>query len=128
MASDYDYLAEDFLTGLIPEEKTRLYNDLLALEEVHKLNQDSSYYTFKNLKRIVHRHSERRKRTFRYINSYDKELVIHQVHEQHFFKNNYCIHVYFNSKECTYLFIEQLLTMLKAPSSPRIRNFQEITI
>ncbi|WP_430603832.1 hypothetical protein IGJ02_001407 [Enterococcus sp. DIV0724b] len=128
MTSDYDSLAQDFLTGLIPEERTKLYNDLLALEEVHKLNQHSSYYTFKNLKRAVHRHSERRKRTFRYMNSFNNELIIHQIHEQHFFKNKYCMHVYFNSQECTYLFIDCLLSVLKAPTSRPMRNFQEISI
>lgn len=128
MTSDYDSLAQDFLTGLRPEERTKLYNDLLALETVHKLNQHSTYYTFKNLKRAVHRRSERRKRTFRYMNSLNNELIIHQIHEQHFFKNNYCIHVYFNSQECSYLLIDQLLSMLKTPASTPVRTFQEITV
>ncbi|WP_207694247.1 hypothetical protein DOK67_0002418 [Enterococcus sp. DIV0212c] len=128
MTSDYDHLAQAFLAGLVPAERTKLYNDLLALEEVHKLNQHSSYYTFKNLKRAAHRHSERRKRTFRYMNNHNEELVIHQIHEQHFFKNTYCLHVYFNSEECTYLLIDHLLSMLKAPVSSPIRTFQEITI
>ncbi|MBM7688203.1 hypothetical protein BCR24_06100 [Enterococcus ureilyticus] len=128
MTSDYDNLAQEFLAGLVPEERTKLYNDLLALEEVHKLNQYSSYYTFKNLKRALHRHSERRKRTFRYLNKFNNELVIHQIHEQHFFKNNYCIHVYFNSQECNYLFIDHLLSMLKAPVKAPMRNFQELTV
>ncbi|WP_086312852.1 hypothetical protein A5821_000410 [Enterococcus sp. 7F3_DIV0205] len=128
MTSDYDSLAQDFLAGLKPEERTKLYNDLLALEEVHKLNQHSSYYTFKNLKRAVHRHSERRKRTFRYKNSFNTELVIHQIHEQHFFKNNYCIHVYFNAHEYTYLLIDHLLSALKTPKSATMRTFQEVTV
>ncbi|OTN90177.1 hypothetical protein A5819_002676 [Enterococcus sp. 7E2_DIV0204] len=128
MTSDYDSLAQDFLTGLAPEERTKLYNDLLALEVVHKLNQHSTYYTFKNLKRAAHRHSERRKRTFRYMNSFNNELIIHQIHEQHFFKNKYCIHVYFNSQEYNYLFIERLLSKLKSPVSAPMRTFQEITV
>lgn len=128
MTSDYDHLAQAFLAGLVLEEKTKLYNDLLALEEVHKLNQHSSYYTFKNLKRAVHRHSERRKRTIRYVNSYNNELIIHQIHEQHFFKNNYCIHVYFNSKEYSYPFIDYLLSVLKAPVSSQNWIVQEITV
>ena len=128
MTSDYDSLAQDFLTGLIPDERTKLFNDLLALEEVYKLNQHSSYYTFKNLKRAIHRYSERRKRTFRYTNSFNNEIVIHQIHEQHFFKNNYCIHIYFNSYECSYVFVEKLLSMLKVPVCSPIRTFQEITV
>lgn len=127
MTSDYGSLAQDFLTGLTSEDKRRLYNDLLALEKVHKLNQHISYYTFKNLKRAVHRHSERRKRTFRYMNNVNNELIIHQIHEQHFFKNNYCIHVYFNSQEYTYLFIEQLLSKLKTPAPTSMRTFQGVT-
>ncbi|MBO0469010.1 hypothetical protein JZO66_00535 [Enterococcus sp. DIV0242_7C1] len=128
MTSDYDHLTQEFLAGLVLEERTKLYNDLLALEEVHKLNQHSSYYTFRNLKRIFQRHSERRKRTFRYINSHNNELLIHQIHEQHFCKNKYCIQIYFNSKECNYLFIDQLLTALKAPSTSPLRNLREIAI
>lgn len=128
MTSDYDSLVQDFLTELTPEEQTKLYNDLLALEEVHKLNQHITYYTFKNLKRAVHRHSERRKRTFRYMNNLNDELIIHQVHEQHFFKNKYCIHVYINSQECTYRFIDLLLSKLKEPIASSMRNFQEITV
>ncbi|MGX7262845.1 hypothetical protein [Enterococcus crotali] len=128
MTSDYDSLTQEFLAGLVPEERTRLYNDLLALEDVHKLNQHSSYYTFKNLKRAVHRHSERRKRTFRYMNKWNNELVIHQIHEQHFFKNNYCIHVYLNSTEYSYVFIDQLLANLKAPTASPLQSFREITV
>lgn len=128
MTSDYGRLTQEFLAGLIPEERTRLYNDLLALEVVHKLNQHSSYYTFKNLKRAAHRHSERRKRTFRYMNKWNDELIIHQIHEQRFFKNNYCIHVYFNSTEYSYVFIDQLLANLKAPASSPLRSFQEVTV
>lgn len=128
MTSGYDSLAKEFLAELIPEERTKLYNDLLALEEVHKLNQGCTYYTFKNLKRAFHRHSERRKRTFRYMNSLNNELTIHQIHEQHYFKNNYCIHVYFNEQECTYLFIEQLLSILKTPEVARLRSFEKVMV
>ncbi|MEI5992770.1 hypothetical protein [Candidatus Enterococcus mansonii] len=128
MTSDYDVLAQEFLAGLAAEEKTKLYNDLLALEEVHKLNQHSTYYTFKNLKRAAHRHSERRKRTFHYMNTNNDELVIHQVHEQRFFKNNYCIHIYLNKKECSYVIIDDLLSRLKAPRISHRQTFREITV
>jgi hypothetical protein len=128
MTSDYDTLTQEFLAGLVLEERTKLYNDLLALEEVHKLNQHSSYYTFKNLKRVFRRRSERRKRTFRYINSHNNELLIHQIHEQHFFKNKYCIQIYFNSTECSYIVIEQLLATLKAPDVSPLRSFREIAV
>ncbi|MTD41764.1 hypothetical protein GIX45_24670 [Erwinia sp. CPCC 100877] len=128
MIGDYDSLAQDFLAGLTPEEKTRLYNDLLALKEVHKINQYSTYYTFKNLKRAARRHSERRKRTFRYMNNLNNELIIHQIHEQHFFKNNYCIQVYFNTTECSYVLVETLLSMLKKPAAKPLYKLRELTI
>lgn len=128
MTSDYDDLAQEFLTRLAPEEKTQLYNDLLALEEVHKLNKHSTFYTFKNLKRALHRHSERRKRTFRYTNNQNNELVIQQIHEQHFFKNKYCIHIYLNSTEYSYQFIDQLLSKLKTPKTSSIRVLREATV
>ena len=128
MTSDYDHLTREFLAGLALKERTNLYNDLLALEEVHKLNQHSSYYTFKNLKRVFQRHSERRKRTFHYTNSQNDELLIHQIHQQHFFKNNYCIKIYYNSNECDYLLINQLLTALKAPEVPPFQSLRELAV
>lgn len=128
MDSDCQLLAAEFLTGLSQKEKTALYNDLLALEEVHQLNQHITYYTFKNLKRVAKRHSERRKRSFQYINTYNSELIIHQMHEQHFFKNIYRIQIFINLQEVNYSLIESLLSLLREPVSTKPFVYREITI
>ncbi|MBP2099315.1 hypothetical protein [Enterococcus rivorum] len=128
MDSDCQLLATEFLAGLSPKEKTNLYNDLLALEDVHQLNQDITYYTFKNLKRVAKRHSERRKRSFQYINKYNNELLIHQIHEQHFFKNIYRIQIFINLQEVNYTFVECLLSSLRAPTLENMFTYQEISI
>ncbi|MHC5216062.1 hypothetical protein ACYSNR_05300 [Enterococcus sp. LJL128] len=114
MQDDYTAIAEDFLAFLAKNEKTRLYNDLLALKTVHDMNQDTAYYTFKNIKRGVKKYSERRKRSFSYENDQHVELKIHQIHEQHFFKNAYRIEVSVGNHECGYVIVERLLEQLQA--------------
>lgn len=106
-------LAHKFLTGLTQEERTALYNDLLALQEVHLQNSKASFYTFRKLRRASHRHFECRKRTLRFVNIRNEELVIHQIHEQRVFKNKYRIQVFFNLQEYNYLLIEDILASLQ---------------
>lgn len=128
MTNDYDSIAEHFLSGLTINDKTTLYNQLLALEEVHRINQNSSYYTFRNLKRAVHRNSERRKRTITYKTKTNEELKIHQLHEQHFFKNCYKIEVYLNQQKYNFELIDSLLQHLKEPVYSTTMVYQEITV
>lgn len=106
-------MAQQFLADLNDEDQIRLYNDLLALEEVHRLNEHASFYTFRKLKRATHRHFECRKRTFRYMNQKNNELIIHQLHEQHVFKNHYRIQVFYNLHEYDFRFIEELTNALR---------------
>ncbi|MBP1048341.1 hypothetical protein I6N96_18760 [Enterococcus sp. BWM-S5] len=125
MQDDYGTIAQDFLESLSQRDKTRLYNDLLALKAVHNMNQDRTYYTFKNIKRSVKKYSERRKRSFHYVNNQNVELMIHQIHEQHFFKNAYRIEVYIGKHECSYEFIERLLQTIQ--TAPKMQAaYQEI--
>lgn len=128
MTNDYDSIAEFFLSELTTKEKITLYNQLLALEEVHRINQNSSYYTFRNLKRAVHRSSERRKRTITYKTKANQELIIHQIHEQHFFKNCYKIEVYLNQQKYCFELIDSLLQILKEPVYSTPMTYQEITV
>ncbi|MBL1227046.1 hypothetical protein [Enterococcus sp. BWR-S5] len=127
MQDDYGTIAQDFLESLSQSDKTRLYNDLLALKAVHNMNQDMTYYTFKNIKRCVKKYSERRKRSFNYINSQKVELTIHQIHEQHFFKNAYRIEVYIGKHECSYEFIERLLQAIQMTPEKRTA-YQEVLV
>lgn len=113
MINDYDSIAENFLSGLTISDKKTLYNQLLALKEVHRINQNSSYYTFKNLRRAVHKNSERRKRTISYQTLTNERLEIHQLHEQHFFKNCYKVDIYLNHQKYDFELIDSLLKFLK---------------
>ncbi|MGK0551553.1 hypothetical protein ACSFB8_05500 [Enterococcus faecalis] len=106
MSTDCKSVAQTFLAELSLSKRAKLYNDLLALQEVHRLNNQKVYYTFKNFRHIAKRHCERRKRSLRYVNNEANELVIHQIHEQHFFKNIYKLQLFLDGQE----YDEQLLT------------------
>lgn len=128
MTNDCDHIAENFLSELTTKDKTTLYNQLLALEEVHRINQNSSYYTFRNLKRAAHKNSERRKRTITYKTKTNEVLKIHQIHEQHFFKNSYKIEIYLNQQKYTFDLVKSLLKILKEPVYSTSMMYQEITV
>ncbi|KAF1304741.1 MULTISPECIES: hypothetical protein [Enterococcus] len=104
---------EYFLATLSVEDKLQLFNDLLAVDEVYHLNKDTSFYTFRKLKRASQRHCECRKRTIQFKNQKNDELVIHQIHEQHIFKNHYRFQVFYNLEEQNFSFIELLLEALR---------------
>ncbi|MGM0124385.1 hypothetical protein IGI37_001762 [Enterococcus sp. AZ194] len=106
-------MVQQFLEDLDAEEQIRLYNDLLALEAVHHLNEHASFYTFRKLKRATHRHFECRKRTLRYMNKKNNELIIHQLHEQHIFKNHYRMQVFYNLHEYDFRFVSELIEALR---------------
>ncbi|BAL61868.1 hypothetical protein QQG09_03180 [Melissococcus plutonius] len=110
-----DYLtdAKNFLAGLTKDEQAVLYNDLLALQEVHQTNEHRCYYTLRNVKGIAKKYSKRRTRSFSYQNAHSDELLIYQTHEQHFLKNTYHIQIFFNKQKYPYDFIVQLLVLLK---------------
>lgn len=106
-------LVANFLDSLVFEEKRRLFNDLLAVEEVYQMNKNTSFYTFRKVKQASKRHVDCRKRIFRYQNSHNEELIIEQIHEQRFFKNNYTFKVFFNLEEYNFSFVENILAVLR---------------
>ncbi|WP_122645144.1 hypothetical protein [Enterococcus mediterraneensis] len=104
---------ECFLSSLSEEDKFQLFNDLLAVNEVYQMNKDTSFYTFRKLKRASQRHCECRKRTIQFKNKKNDEIIIHQIHEQHIFKNKYRFQVFYNMEEQNFSFIEFLLETLR---------------
>lgn len=106
-------LAQRFLEGMTEEEQIALYNDLLALKDVHNQNSKTTFYTFRKIKRASHRNFECRKRTYRYTNKQNDELIINQIHEQHFFKNHYRIQIFFNLQEYDLELVKTILTELR---------------
>lgn len=115
-------LVANFLDSLAPEEKRRLFNDLLAVEEVYQINKNTSFYTFRKVKQASKRHVDCRKRIFRYQNSHNEELIIEQIHEQRFFKNHYTFKVFFNLEEHNFSLIENILTVLR---DERLRHYTQ---
>lgn len=104
--------AKRFLSELSPEEKARLYNDLLSIKDVYLCNKDTSFYNFRKIRRAAKRRTECRKRTFQFQTNTKHHLVICQIHEQRLFKNHYRIQVTYDQQEFTYTFIEELLQLL----------------
>ncbi|MBO0449604.1 hypothetical protein JZO76_08625 [Enterococcus sp. MJM12] len=115
-------LVANFLDSLVFEEKRRLFNDLLAVEEVYQMNKNTSFYTFRKVKQASKRHVDCRKRIFRYQNSHNEELIIEQIHEQRFFKNNYTFKVFFNLEEYNFSFVENILAVLR---DERMRHYTQ---
>lgn len=106
-------IAQSFLAELSEEEKNRLYNDLLMIEKVHQKNQFEAYYSLRKLRRASHRLFDDRKKTFRYITNQEDELVIQQIQEQRLLKTRYSILIRYNGDELGYVFVEELLVLLK---------------
>ena len=88
-----------FLSELTAEERSCLYNDLLSIKDVYLCNKDTSFYTFRKIRRATKRCAECRKRTFLYQTEHKGELSISQIHEQKRFKNHYRIQILFNGQE-----------------------------
>lgn len=104
---------EEFLRGLTLEEKSKLFNELLAVGEVYHSNRNTSFYTFRKIRRATKKYVECRKRTIEFRNQHNDELVIHQIHEQHVFKNHYRFQVFYNMQERNFSFIETMLDLLR---------------
>lgn len=110
--NDTAQTAQQFLEELSTEERACLYNELLALKEVYQCNKNTSFYTFRKWKRAAKRYTECRKRTLHYHTQTNHELMIHQIHEQKLFKNQYRIQIIFDNQEFTFDFVEKMLNFL----------------
>ena len=65
-----------FLSELTAEERSCLYNDLLSIKDVYLCNKDTSFYTFRKIRRATKRCAECRKRTFSYRTEHKGEIII----------------------------------------------------
>ncbi|OJG19876.1 hypothetical protein RU97_GL000109 [Enterococcus canis] len=106
-------VAKEFISGLPQDDRKKLFNDLLALEDVHRHNAATDYFTIRNLRRLGRGRAARCKRTLRYSNMHSDELVINQYHEQALFRNAYRIEVYYNLHEYGYELVGSILTLLR---------------
>ena len=107
--------ADHFLAHLTDKERVALHNELLAVNQIVALNQQTSFYAFGLLKKGSRPHYlEERKRVLQYRNGVNEELIIHQIHRQHLFKHIYSFRVYFDLVEMDAVFIDVLLERLQA--------------
>lgn len=112
-----------FLSELTAEERSCLYNDLLSIKDVYLCNKDTSFYTFRKIRRAAKRCAECRKRTFRYRTEHKGELLISQIHEQKLFKitivsRSYLMDKRWNilfSKICCNISITSILVIIAKP-------------
>lgn len=105
--------AQQFIAHLSDSERKQLHNELLAVQQVLTTNQVTSFYLFSPFKKKARPHySEQRKRILQYKNGLNQELVIHQIHQQTFFKHTYRFRIYFNMEEMQVTFLTTLLDLL----------------
>lgn len=105
--------AQRFIAHLSDTDRKQLHNELLAVQQVLTANQMTSFYLFSPFKKHARPHySEHRKRVLQYKNGLNEELIIHQIHQQTFFKHTYCFHIYFNMEEMQTAFLDVLLNLL----------------
>ena len=120
--------AQRFIAHLSDTDKKQLHNELLAVQQVLTVNQMPSFYSFGLFKKNTRPHySEHRKRVLQYKNGLNEELIIHQIHQQTFFKHTYCFRIYFNMEEMQTTFLDTLLNLLNeektfSPLKPHFVN------
>lgn len=110
--------ANQFLAHLTDKERVALHNELLAVNQIVALNQQTSFYAFGLLRKGRRPHYlEEQKRVLQYRNGLNEELIIHQIHRQHLFKHTYSFRVYFDLVEMDPSFIDILLERLQGHRS-----------
>ncbi|MBE9908643.1 hypothetical protein [Enterococcus casseliflavus] len=109
--------AELFLAHLSDKEKQQLHNELLAVQQILSINQQTSFYLFSPFKKGARPHyAEEQKRVLQFQNERNDELIIHQIHRQSLFKHTYSFRIYFNLEEMDFSFLDDLLHLLKEQS------------
>lgn len=105
-------IAQEFLHHMNEADKHQLFNYLLGLNVTHKENVNTSFYTYKNLKKWL-KPKQQPIQTFSFINDHNDELIISQLKYQKLFKQGYQIKVFYNLNEYDYHLVDDLLVELK---------------
>ncbi|WP_438899580.1 hypothetical protein [Enterococcus sp. AZ149] len=120
--------AELFLAHLTDKEKQQLHNELLAVQQILSINQQTSFYVFSPFKKGARPHyAEEQKRVLQFQNGRNDELIIHQIHRQSLFKHTYSFRIYFNLEEMDFSFLDDLLHRLKEQSQAPTFNLSHAT-
>lgn len=104
--------AKKFLDSMMETDKQHLLNDLLGLDTTHNLNRNTSFYSYRNLKKLLHPRQSQAMQSLRFSNQSNEELVIRQLKDHSFLKNSYRIEILLNSQTYDYQLIDCLLEQL----------------
>lgn len=101
--------AKKFLARMSEIDKQHLFNALLGLASTHALNHNTSFYSYRNLKKILHPRQSQAMQSLHFSNQSKDELQIRQLKEHSFFKNSYRIEILLNAEVYDYYLIDCLL-------------------
>lgn len=104
--------AQKFLDSMTEINKQRLLNALLGLDSTHALNCNTSFYSYRNLKKIFKPNKAQPMQTLHFSNTTNDQLVIRQLKQHSFLKNSYRIEIRLNSVLYDYQLIDCLLQQL----------------
>lgn len=105
--------AQEFIATLSEYDKQLLLNSLLGLDETHTCNRNVSFYSYRNLKKILKPKRSERMQTLYFKNNRQDELTITQLKDHSFLKNSYRIEIMYNDHSYDYSLISSLLENLK---------------
>lgn len=109
---DASAAAHNFLASMNELDKQHLLNALLGLDTTHNLNQNTSFYSCRNLKKLFHPKRSQAMQSLHFSNQTQDRLVIRQLKDYLFLKNTYRIEILLNSQLYDYHLINCLLEQL----------------
>ena len=104
--------AQKFLDSMKDTDKQHLFNALLWLDSTHSLNCNTSFYSYRNLKKLLHPKQSQAMQSLHFSNHSQEELVIRQLKDHSFLKNSYRIEILLNRQTYDYRLIDCLLEQL----------------
>ena len=104
--------AQKFLDSMKDTDKQHLFNALLGLDSTHSLNCNTSFYSYRNLKKLLHPKQSQAMQSLQFSNHSQEELVIRQLKDHSFLKNSYRIEILLNRQTYDYRLIDCLLEQL----------------
>lgn len=104
--------AQKFLDSMNEEDQQRLLNALIGLNTTHNLNRDTSFYSYRNLKKMMHPKQSQAMQSLHFTNTTQDTLIIRQLKEHSFLKNSYRIEILFNAVSYDYQLVTTLLQLL----------------
>lgn len=105
--------AQEFIATLSEYDKQLLLNSLLGLNETHTCNCNISFYSYRNLKKLLKPKRSECMQSLHFKNNQHDELIITQLKDHSFLKNSYRIEITYNNHSYDYSLISSLLNDLK---------------